>query len=74
MLGENSGIVKFRSLFTIFPEPLGDFGAMVSVFTEAPFDIFKWKPKTTLQRKIIELYENGGLMSAAGGIIIPSLV
>lgn len=69
MLGENSGIVIFRNLFNIFPEALGEFGAMVSVFSEAPFDIFKWDAKTTLQRKIIELYKNGGRMFAAGGII-----
>ena len=69
MLGENSGIVGFRKLFDIFPEVLGEFGAMVSVFSEAPFNIFEWEAKTTLQKGIIELYKKGGRMLAAGGVI-----
>ena len=72
MLGENSGIVKFQKEFCLFPEPLGDFGALVSVFTEAPFDLLEWNPKTTLQRKIIEHYKNGGKMMGAGGFIMPT--
>ena len=71
MLGEASGIVRFQKLFYRFPEESSDLGVMVSVFTEAPFTLECWQPTTSLQRKIIDYYRNGGRMYGAGGFILP---
>lgn len=71
MLGDTSGIVRFQKLFYRFPEESSDLGAMVSVFTEAPFSLDTWQPTTTLQRNIIDHYRNGGRMFGAGGFVLP---
>ena len=71
MLGEEAGITRFQKLFYRFPEESSDLGAMVSVFTEAPFSLETWQPTTTLQRRIIQHYRKGGRMFGAGGFVLP---
>lgn len=68
MLGQDSNIVRFQKLFTRFPEKSGDFGAMISVFTEAPFVLADWTPTTTLQSKLKEYCVSGGTVSNFAGI------
>ena len=72
MLGDRSNIVNFQKLFTVFPEEKDDLGALMSVFSEAPFDLMSWVPTTSFQRKIQEMYrESSDRLFAAAGVIIP---
>ena len=73
LLGEGANIPRFQQLFTRFPEESTDFGAMISIFTEAPFEFASWVPVSSLQRKVLEFYRNGGKLHNAGGFRLPDL-
>ena len=70
LLGDDSNIAQFQKLFCCFPEESSDFGAMINIFTEAPFDLVSWEPATTLQRKVQELYRTGRKLHSASGFIL----
>ena len=69
LLGDRSNIVRFQKLFSLFPEESNDYGAMISIFSEAPFDMETWEPTTSLQKKVKDLYHSGGKLHKAGGYI-----
>lgn len=71
LLGEDANIPRFQQLFTRFPEESTDFGAMISIFTEEPFELASWVPVSSLQRKVQEFYRNGGKLRNAGGFCLP---
>lgn len=70
MLGEQSNIVAFQRMFYRYPERSSDAAFKQFAFFDPDIDFLTVKPKTSLQRKIVELYKNGGKLHTSGGFLL----